>query len=101
MSKKRRSRKATTGKYRKLKISILLRTLLITAITGVIGAFVMVYFVDGVFEDQFPRAFVWIMERFGTPESRAIDMYWQIIGHNKGVYMLIFFGILFFIIFYS
>ena len=97
---RRKSRK-NHNKYRTLKVSLLLRTVLVTAIAGVISAFVMVYFVDGFFDDQFPRFFSAIFMKFGSSRGHALEVYWHVIGNNKSIFMIVFFVLLFFIIFYG
>jgi len=79
----------------------MLRTILVTAVTGAIGAFVIVYFVDGIFQDAIPTFFVNLLEFFHVPESSAIAIYWRIIGNNKTAVIVIFFAVLFLLIFYG
>lgn len=85
--------------YHKLRASIMLRTILITAITGAIGVFVLVYFVDGIFQDYFPVFFVKLLEQFNVPQPQAVNLYWRIIGDNKTIIVILFFVILFLLIF--
>ena len=44
--------------YRKLKFSILLQTVLVTALTVLVGGFLLNYVIDGVYNDSFATAFV-------------------------------------------
>ena len=39
--------------YRKLKLSILLQTVFITALTVLVGRFILEYFIDGIYNDSF------------------------------------------------
>ena len=41
--------------YRKLKFSILLETVLITALTVLVGGFPLNYVVDGIYNDSFAK----------------------------------------------
>lgn len=88
------------GNYRKLKFSILLQTVLITALTVLVGGFLLNYVVDGVYNDSFADAFVKLMLAFHVEEETAIDLYWTIIGDNKIFYIIIGFLLLFSLFFY-
>ena len=44
--------------YRKLKFSILLQTVLITALTVLVGGFLLNYVIDGIYNDSFATTFV-------------------------------------------
>ena len=44
--------------YLKLKLSILLQTVLVTAITVLVGGFLLNYVVDGIYNDSFAKTFV-------------------------------------------
>ena len=39
--------------YRKLKFSMLLQTLLVTALTVLVGGFLLNYVIDGIYNDSF------------------------------------------------
>ena len=69
--------------YRKLKFSILLETVLITALTVLVGGFLLNYVVDGIYNDSFAKGFVKFMEAFHMEEQTAIHLYWRLIGNNK------------------
>lgn len=86
--------------YRKLKFSILLQTVLITALTVLVGGFLLNYVVDGIYNDSFANAFVKLMLAFQVDEETAIDLYWAIIGDNKIFYMIVGFLLLFSLFFY-
>ena len=43
--------------YRKLKFSVLLQTLLVTALTVLVGGFLLNYVIDGIYNDSFARIF--------------------------------------------
>lgn len=48
---------------RKLKFSILLQTVLVTALTVLVGGFLLNYVIDGIYNDSFARNFVKIMTK--------------------------------------
>ena len=87
--------------YRKLKFSVLLQTLLVTALTVVlVGGFLLNYVIDGIYNDSFARIFVDILMDFHVEEETAIDWYWKLIGDNKTFYMIVGFLLLFAAFFY-
>lgn len=86
--------------YRKLKFSVLLQTLLVTAITVLVGGFLLNYVIDGIYNDSFATIFVDILMHFHVEEQTAIDLYWKWIGDNKILYMIVGFLLLFAMFFY-
>lgn len=86
--------------YRKLKFSILLQTVLVTAITVLVGGFLLNYVIDGVYNDVFAKGFVKLLEAFQVEEQSAIDWYWRLLGDNKLFFMIVGFLILFALFFY-
>ena len=86
--------------YRKLKFSILLQTVLVTALTVLVGGFLMNFVIDCVYNDTFAAAFVRILESFHVEEQTAIDLYWKLIGDNKIFFMIVGFLLLFALFFY-
>ena len=78
----------------------MLRALLVTAITGVIGTLVMVYFVDGFLGKVFPKAFAGFLGIFGVGRADAFGIYSRFIGENRPFIALLIFLVLFFIVFY-
>lgn len=86
--------------YRKLKFSILLQTVLITALTVLVGGFLLNYVIDGIYNDSFAEAFVEFMVSFHMEEQTAIDLYWSLIGNNKIFFMIVGFLLLFAVFFY-
>lgn len=88
------------SKYRDLKLTILLQTVFITALTVLVGGFILVYFVDGVYNDSFADKFVAFMMAFNMDEQTAIKMYWTLIGDNKVFFMILGFLVLFSVFFY-
>ena len=69
--------------YRKLKLSILLQTVFITALTVLVGRFILEYFIDGIYNDSFANGFLRILEAFHVSEETATSLYWQWIGNRS------------------
>ena len=86
--------------YRKLKFSMLLQTLLVTALTVLVGGFLLNYVIDGIYNDSFANIFVDVMMALHVDEQTAIDWYWRLIGDNKTFYMIVGFLLLFAAFFY-
>ena len=88
------------NKYRKLKLSILLQTVFITALTVLVGGILLEFVIDGVYNDFFADLFVRLLTTFHMEEAKAIDLYWSLIGNNKTFFSVVGFLILFAIFFY-
>ncbi len=86
--------------YRKLKFSILLQTVLVTALTVFVGGFLLNYVIDGVYNDSFAKGFVDFLTSFHMKEQTAINLYWKLIGNNKTFFMIVGFLLLFALFFY-
>ncbi len=86
--------------YRKLKFSILLQTVLVTALTVFVGGFLLNYVIDGIYNDSFAQTFVNALTSMHIEEKKAIDLYWRLIGDNKTFFMIIGFLLLFALFFY-
>ena len=86
--------------YRKLKFSILLQTVLVTALTVLVGGFLLDYVIDGIYNDAFATSFVEFMTSLHMEEKTAISLYWKLIGNNKVFFMIIGFLLLFAMFFY-
>ena len=82
--------------YRKLKFSILLQTVLVTALTVLVGGFLLNYVIDGIYNDSFARNFVKIMTKLQVSEPTAR----KLIGDNKTFFMVVGFLLLFALFFY-
>ena len=93
-------KKFKKSKYRKLKISLLLQTVLITALTVLVGGFLLEYIIDGVYNDDVSEIFIGFLKFFHVEEQHAIALYWQILGNNKTFFMMIGFLALFALFFY-
>lgn len=86
--------------YRKLKLSILLQTVFVTALTVLVGTFLLDYVIDGIYNKSFGKIFVKILMIFNVEEQTAISWYWKVIGNNKDLFALIGFLLLFALFFY-
>ena len=83
-----------------MKLSILLQTVLVTAITVLVGGFLLNYVIDGIYNDSFAKAFVSGLMALHVKEETAISLYWSLIGNNKTFYMIVGFLLLFALFFY-
>lgn len=86
--------------YRKLKFSILLQTVLVTAFTVLVGGILLRYVIDGIYNDEIADAIIKIMMDFGVNEQKAIDLYWDLLAHNKDFFTIVGFLLLFALFFY-
>ena len=86
--------------YRKLKFSILLQTVLVTALTVLVGGFILNYIIDGIYNDEIADAIVKIMMDLGVNEQKAIDLYWDLLADNKDFFTIVGFLLLFALFFY-
>lgn len=86
--------------YRTLKRTIILRTMEVTILTIFVGAFILVFFVDGILQDGFINAFVRALRFLHISENTAIRIYQLIFQQNKLLIVVIGFFILFIAIFY-
>lgn len=88
------------NKYRKLKLSLLLQTILITALAVLVGAVIMEFIVDGIYNDIFSKVFIKFLTAFRVEEAKAIEIYWSLIGNNKTFFIALGFLLLFALFFY-
>lgn len=86
--------------YRKLKLTILLQTVFVTALTVLVGGVLLVYVIDGVYNDSFANFFVKFMTSIHVSEENAVNLYWRILGDNKELFMILGFLSLFALFFY-
>ncbi len=86
--------------YRTLKRTIILRTMEVTILTIFVGAFILVFFVDGILQDGFIDVFVRALGFLHVSEPTAIRIYQLIFQQNKLLIVVIGFFILFIAIFY-
>lgn len=81
--------------YRKLKLSILLQTVFVTALTILVGGFIGEYILDGSSNE-----FVKILTSVHVKEGKAKSFYWKVVGDNKDFFLVVGFLCLFSIFFY-
>ena len=81
--------------YGKLKLSILLQTVFITALTLLVGYLLMEFVLDDASNEV-----VQILKGFNVTEEDAIAWYWRVIGNNKEFFLIIGFLLLFSLFFY-
>ena len=74
--------------------------MLVTALTVLVGGFLLNYVIDGVYNDSFATTFVDILTAFHVEEQTAIDLYWRLLGDNKVFFMILGFLLLFALFFY-
>ena len=89
-----------TNNYRKLKLSILLQTVFVTALTVLVGGLILEFVIDGIYNDSFANVFMRIMQGLKVPEETARHLYWALIGDNKVFFMILGFLALFSLFFY-
>lgn len=81
--------------YRKLKLSVLLQTVFVTALTLLVGGIILEYFL----EDS-SNELVEILTSIHVKEDTARAWYWRVIGNNKEFFVIIGFLLLFSLFFY-
>ena len=86
--------------YKKLKRTILIRTGLVAALTLVVGYGIVRVFIDGIFQDAFTGAMMWIFTRLHLDWHEADELYGRIFMDNKFLFLAIGF-ILLFLVFYN
>lgn len=84
------------NKYRKLKLSILLQTVFVTALTILVGGFILEYFLEDSSNDL-----VKLPTSVHVQEESARHWYWRVIGNNKDFFLVIGFLCLFSLFFYA
>lgn len=82
--------------YRKLKLSILLQTVFVTALTILVGWFILEYFLD----DSSNELVKVLTSSIHISEEAARHWYWKFLGNNKDIVLVIGFLGLFSIFFY-
>ena len=81
--------------YRKLKLSILLETVFVTALTMLVGYILLEYVLDDSSNEV-----VQFLTSVKMEEADAISWYWKVIGNNKEFFIIIGFLLLFSLFFY-
>ena len=84
------------NKYRKLKLSILLQTVFVTALTILVGGFILEYFLEDSSNDL-----VKLLTSVHVQEESARHWYWRVIANNKDFFLVIGFLCLFSLFFYA
>ena len=84
------------NKYRKLKLSILLQTVFVTALTILVGGFILEYFLEDSSNDL-----VKLLTSVHVQEESARHWYWRVRGNNKDFFLVIGFLCLFSLFFYA
>ena len=84
------------NKYRKLKLSILLQTVFVTALTILVGGFILEYFLEDSSNDL-----VKLLTSVNVQEENARHWYWRVIRNNKDFFLVIGFLCLFSLFFYA
>ena len=81
--------------YRKLKIRLLLQTMLVTVLTILVG-----FFVFEIFLQDSSNELVKMLTTIHVQEDTARAWYWRVIGNNKEIVVIGGFLIIFFVFFY-
>ena len=81
--------------YRKLKLSITLQTVFVTALTLLVGYIILEYLLD-----DSSNGLVKLLTSVHIQEEKARAWYWKVIGNNKEFFILIGFLLLFSLFFY-
>lgn len=87
-------------KYRRLKLKMLLQTIVMGAATGALVYFILQFFIDGVWQAPFADTFVKICMNIGMNEPSAIALYESIFRENKALLVGIVFFVLLILAFY-
>jgi two-component system sensor histidine kinase VanS len=86
-------------KYRRLKMKLMLQTIIIGFSMAAVGFFILEFFIDGVWQAPFADAFVGFCENIGMNNASAIVLYNTIFRDNKVILVGIFLIILLLIAF--
>lgn len=78
----------------------MLQTVFVTALTVLVGTFLLRYVIDGVYNDSFGTVFVTILTHCNVSQEKAISLYWKLIGNNKDLFTVLGFLLLFSLFFY-
>ncbi len=86
-------------KYRRLKMKLMLQTILIGFSIAAVGFFLLRFFIDGIWQEPFADAFTGLCENIGMNTESAIVLYNTIFRDNKVMLVGIFFMVLLIIAF--
>ncbi|MCP1102554.1 signal transduction histidine kinase [Aequitasia blattaphilus] len=89
------------SKYRKLKFSILLQSLLAASLTILVASIILQYIIGGTFKEVVSRAVIRVMVLLGMRYDNATLLYWKLIGSNRELFMILGFLLLFSFFFYA
>lgn len=78
----------------------MLRSVLMTALSLIIGYGILVLLIDGIFQDSFPRAVIQFLQSMGMDYTRANEIYGIIFMDNKDLFVALGFILLFLVFFY-
>lgn len=78
----------------------MLRSVLMTALSLIIGYGILVLLIDGIFQDSFPRAVIQFLQSMGMDYTRANEIYGMIFMDNKDLFVALGFILLFLVFFY-
>lgn len=67
----------------------MLQTVLVTALTVLVGGFILNYVIDGIYNDTFAEMFVEFLMSLNMKEKTAINLYWKLIGNNKYFFIIV------------
>ena len=79
----------------------MLQTVLVTALTVLVGGFILNYVIDGIYNDTFAEMFVEFLMSLNMKEKTAINLYWKLIGNNKYFFIIVGFLLLFALFYYA
>jgi len=86
--------------YRKLKWSIMLRTVGVTLLAMIVGYVIVELLVDGIFQQEFPNLIIQFLIKLNYSYDEANAIYGRVFMNNKNYFMVVGFIVLFLIFFY-
>ncbi len=90
-----------SSSFRRLKLQIAAKVLLIGAGTALAGYFIVFFLIDGVLQDPFARSFVAFCENtLDMSNAEAVALFRQIFWYNKQFWLLLGFMLLLLLVFY-
>ena len=86
--------------FSKIKRKIILQVVTVAVVTPIIGAFILYFFIDGIWQAPFADWFLNICQRFGMSYEQAYKFYDDAFRQNKMVWLLSGFIVLLLLAFY-
>ena len=86
--------------YRRLKWSMMLRTVLVTVLALTVGFGILELLIDGIFQDKFPELVIKFLMKLHLNLDEANAVYGYVFMDNKDLFLAIGFIVLFMIFFY-